>query len=387
MSPSRHRFAVALVAAATMSSVLGPEPAGAVLTLAAAAEPVVAPVAAPLSADPAGAVSGTLVMIHAGGWAGHDAWAQSQLMQRPGALFARRGWRVVSIDHHAGTPGLQDVLDAAGSELARRSGSGPLCLYGESSGGHLALVAASRLRAIRCVIAVGAPTDLPLYGDEAAAGADPLVKLVAHQVTRFFGTTLPELARWNPVDLAPSIDADVMLMHERDDPIVSASHASRMQSVRPTTEVVALEAGDHAARFIHGTVSGAGQARYASAIEAFADRAVTARRAERAAARTRCAHASRSLREVGLRRLEAALRCLARRRPPSRRARAARWTVTRVAMRGEINAARVWSTLRATRNAPEALSALGRGRATITIRLAERSQITVLRASPGRRAG
>ena len=125
--------------------------------------PVIAPVAEPISADPAGPARGTMILVHAGGWAGHDAHAQKLLMDRPGDLLLARGWRVVSIDYEEGTAGLQDVLNAAGNELARKSTDGPVCIYGESSGAHLALVAAQRLRAIDCVIGLGTPTDLPLY--------------------------------------------------------------------------------------------------------------------------------------------------------------------------------------------------------------------------------
>ena len=211
------------------------------------APPVIPPVAAPVSIDPAGGFArGTVIMIHAGGWAGHDGYAQDQLMKSPGNLFLERGWRVVSIDYNDGTDGLQDVLDAAGAELARRTGGGPLCLYGESSGAHLALVAASRLRAIDCVIGLGTPTDLTLYQAQGSASADARVRLVASQIGRYFGTTLEQAAPWNLVALAPTIHADVLLVHETDDTIVPPIHSLRFQFARPTTQVVALEPGDPA---------------------------------------------------------------------------------------------------------------------------------------------
>ena len=90
--------------------------------------PVIAPVQAPISADPVGPVRGTMIMVHAGGWAGHDGHAQDLLLKQPGDIFLARGWRVVSIDYDEGVDGLQDVLDAAGAELARKSGDGPVCI-------------------------------------------------------------------------------------------------------------------------------------------------------------------------------------------------------------------------------------------------------------------
>ncbi len=68
---------------------------------------------------------------------------------------------------------------------------------GESSGAHLALVAASRLRSIDCVIGLGAPTDL--VGYESETGPDPIREFVADQMRRFFGSTPAQTAAWDPV--------------------------------------------------------------------------------------------------------------------------------------------------------------------------------------------
>ena len=345
--------------------------------------PVVAPVAAPISADPSGAAPrGTMIMVHAGGWAGHDAHAQSLLMDRPGDLLLGRGWRVVSLDYEEGTAGLQDVLNAAGSELARGTGGGPVCLYGESAGAHLALVAAARLRAIDCVIGLGTPTDLSLYQAEAAASPDARLKLVASQITRFFGGAPAELAPWNLVDLAPSIHADVLLMHEADDSVVSAQHDARFQAARATTQLVDLAAGnpaDPATDFMHGTVSDAGRGKYMAAIGAFADRAVAARAAERDAAATGCSAVGRSLAEVGLNTVKSALRCLAR-KDAAGGGRAGGWQRTSVTLRGEVNASRIWSSLRATKSGRRALAAAAAKRAKVSVRTGDRTQV-VLRAA------
>ena len=364
----------AQASAASLLDLLKPKPA----------VKVIAPVAGPAAEDPAGMTPrGTMLMVHAGGWAGHDAHAQGLLMDRPGDMLVARGWRVVSIDYNEGTQGLQDVLNVAGDELARKSSDGPLCIYGESAGAHLALVAAARLRAIDCVIGIGTPTDLPLYQSQAAISPDARIRLVASQITRFFGNTLEQIAPWNLVSLAPSIHADVLLMHEADDSVVSALHDARFQAVRPTTQTVELEAGSPGASsssFMHGTVSETGRAQYGAAIGSFADRAVAAREAERNAAASQCSAVSRSLAEVGVTRLKSALLCLARSDSAARSARTAGWQRTRVAMRGEVNAARVWSALRSTKSGRSALSAAARRRATVTVRAGGRSEI-ILRST------
>ncbi len=342
--------------------------------------PVVAPVAEPITADPPGAVPrGTMIMVHAGGWAGHDAHAQRLLMERPGDLLLGRGWRIVSLDYEEGTAGVQDVLNAAGAELTRNTGGGPVCIYGESAGAHLALVAAARLRAIDCVIGFGVPTDLALYHEEAAASPDARLKMVADQMTRFFGTAPAEFAPWNLVTLAPSISADVLLMHEASDEVVSAQHDARFQAARPTTQLVDLAAGGpEDGYFMHGTVSDAGRGKYMAAIGAFADRAVAARTAERSAARTGCSGVNRSVAEVGLSGLKSSLGCLARKDGGAGSRRG--WTRTNVTLHGEVNASRIWSSLRATKSGRRALAAAAAKRARVSVRTGDRTRV-VLRAA------
>jgi acetyl esterase/lipase len=237
-------------------------------------QPPPAPPAAAITADPQGPARATMIMVHAGGWAGHDARAQQILMRSPGALLRHRGWRVVSIDYEEGAAGLDDVLDTIASELARKTSNGPLCLFGESSGAHLALVAAARRgEEIACVIGLGTPADLERY--EATARTRDQ-RIVAAQMRKFFGTTADELAPWDPVTLGPRIDADVLLMREGDDEVIPASQSTRFAAAHASTEVVTLEPGDPAdasTHFVHGTISAQGRAAYDAAIAAFAARA------------------------------------------------------------------------------------------------------------------
>lgn len=334
------------------------------------------PVAEPAISDPVGAVRGTMIMVHAGGWAGHDEYAQDQLMERPGRQLLALGWRIVSLDFEEGTAGLQDVLNAAGAELERRTSTGPVCIYGESSGGHLALVAASRLRAINCVIALGPPTDLSLYQQEAAASADGRMKLVAYQMSRFFGTTDAENAPWDPASLAARMRSDVMLFHEDDDPVVSSQHNLNFAANRITTQSVPLAAGGQGDGFVHGTVSAAGRAVYSSAIAAFTEGAIASRGAESEARKMRCESANRNLREISIEKVRGALHCLAR-KDKAVPARSGPWKKTSFRVRGEVSAARVWATLRRTRSGRRALAAAAARRVKLTVRSASRSRVIV----------
>jgi len=345
--------------------------------------PVIPPVQAPISTDPVGPARGTMILVHAGGWAGHDGYAQSELLKDPGDLFLARGWRVVSIDYDEGPAGLQDVLDAAGAELARGSTDGPLCIYGESSGGHLALMAAARLRAIDCVIGVGTPTDLYQYTVEASVSGDDRVKLVSGQIMRLFGTTAEATAPWNLVSLAPSIQADVMLVQEANDELVTALHPQRFAAARPTTQLVSLTSATERTprtEFMHGTVSDIGRDQYMSGIGAFTDRAIAGRVAEREAARMGCPQVTRSVTETGPKGLQSALRCLARKEAAGSRASAKGWRETSVKLRGKVNAARVWANLRASKNGQRALVAAAQRRAKMIVRMGDRSRV-ILRAA------
>jgi acetyl esterase/lipase len=344
----------------------------------------VAPVAASSTADPAvGAPVGTVILVHGGAWAGHSAIGQQRVMASAGRMFLGRGWRVVSIDYEAGKPGLQNLLHAAETELARNTGSGPLCIYGESAGAHLALVAASRLGGIDCVIGIGTPTDLARYESEGAVSANVDVRIAADQIARYFGTSASALAPWSPVLFARTLQADVLLLHETDDPLVSASYAERFQSELPTTRVVELEAGDPSdpsTHFAHGTVSAAGRALYTSTIGAFADQAKTARDAERSAARTGCPGVGTSSISVsGSRTLATALRCLAHSGARALPSRFGAWRRSILTISGKIDAARLWARLRRTTSGRRALAACRDRRTDLAVHTGDPSRVILRR--------
>lgn len=296
------------------------------------------------------------------------------------SIFHARGWRVVSIDYDEGAAGLDDVLSAVGDELARATATGPLCLYGESAGGHLALVAASRSRSIDCVIALGAPTDLPLYEAEGASSSNDQVRLTASRMGRFFGTTPQQLAPWNPVTLAPKLRADVLLIDEGDDIYVPRSHAERFRAARPRTNFVVLEPGDRAdasTSFVHGTVSAGGRAVYASAVGGFADRIEAAHAAERRAVRTGCANVKRPLVDIRPATIKATLTCLARKGATLGQRFDRGWRRTSIKLSGEVNAARVWARLQTTVAGRKALAAAAKHAVEVVVRSSSKTRITL----------
>jgi len=336
------------------------------------------PVSAPLVAGAANSVRGTLILLHGGAWRGPDAEHQQRLVRQPGDQLVKQGWRVVSVDYQGGQGGLQNVLDAIGQELLRPSGR-LLCIYGESAGGQLALVAAARLPSVNCVIAAGVPTDFQTYFARAAAGGDEAVQYVADTIRTNFGDTPEATAPWDPVRIAGQIEADVLLQRQIGDPLIPAEQVERFRAVRPTTQAVELEAGDPAnpnEAWVHGALSLIGRGRYAASIAAFADQALAAHRTTRAASRTGCKGVSRRIARTGPEPFRRALRCLARRTPRASRVNAARRAAS-PRMRGEVTPARAWGALRSTRAGRRQIAALGAGRARASVRSGDPSLLVV----------
>ena len=171
-----------------------------------------------------------------------------------------------------------------------------------------------------------------------------------------------------------------MLLHEVDDDVVAAEHDARFQAARPTTQLVDLAAGnrsDPAEDFMHGTVSDAGRGHYMAAVGAFADRAVAAGKAERRAARTHCSGVSRSIARRSRSALMRSLRCLARKDSRTRHMSSRGFRRKSISLRGELNAARIWSALRASKSGRRALAAVRSKRAKLTVRVADRSRVVL----------
>lgn len=346
-------------------------------------QPAPAPVKvpnAPLIAAPASAQAGTMLMVHGGGWAGPAPMTQQSLMTMPGETFGQRGWKIVSVDYHAGASGLQDVVDAANAQIAQPSG-GPLCIYGESAGGQLALVAAARLgSAVDCVIAFAPPDDFETYQTEAHTSNDPDRLIIAQQMATVWGSTPDQRAPDDPIKLVSQITSDVMLLREADDPLIPVAQIDNFVAARPTTERVELESAlrsDPSGFYLHGTMSDHGRDEYRSAIGSFADRAVAAYNAEQQAAATGCKGVATTVSQGGVRRVATALRCLARSDAVARKAGAAGARTISRRVRGEVNAARTWTLLRASVSGRRALAALAAGRVSTTVRSGDPNRITL----------
>ena len=343
------------------------------------ASPPPAPTPSQALVDTPVPVRGTMIMVHGGGWTGPAATSQRALMTMPGETLRQRNWRIVSVDYHAGAASLQDVVDAANAELSQKTG-GLLCIYGESAGAQLALVAASRVPGVDCVVALAPPADFEAYQAEVDRSNDPDRRIIANQMASVWGSTAEQRAPNDPVKVAKSIQGDVLLMRQADDPLIPIEQIDNFVAARPTSQRVELESSagfDLNQFYLHGTFSDNGRSQYRAALGGFVDRAATAYTAERNATRTGCKGVTRTVTAGGAARVQSALRCLARADSLARKAGAARARTLSKKVRGEVNAARAWTALRTSTSGRRALAALAAGRARASLRSGDPSRVTL----------
>lgn len=342
----------------------------------------------PFDVTPAAPV-GTVLMLHQGGWAGPDRAKQEALMTFPGQVFLDRRWRIVSVDYAAGKAGLQSVLDAVGDELVHPRSDGPLCLYGESAGAHLALLAAARLPSVDCVMAYGAPTDFSAYAQDAATSGNA-IELANYEalVRATFGDPGDATAAWEPAKVASRINGDVLMIRQADDAVVPANQVTALERALPVVRTLVTAVGDAtdpAQRYLHGTLGDEGRAELAGALGAFADRAVEAGAVARWGREQGCARANSAVGRLSRRAFAQAVACLVSRTREDAGAapvRAARRVAggrrLEVSVIGQVTPARVVHGLLGQPAARAALTRRRIARVAVRVAEAERSRATLV---------
>ncbi|PTL56118.1 alpha/beta hydrolase family protein [Paraconexibacter algicola] len=169
--------------------------------------------------DNPGGDRGVAMIVNSGGW--FSGTIRAAQWRSAAAPWAAEGWTTVVVSHTTG-PGtgrqaIDDVV-AWAQTLRRRYPNRPLCVFGRSSGGHLALMAAAR-GDIGCVVTEGAPTALDALGGYARTRAASV-----------FGARLSTLAAFSPAGLPGRYAGKRVLMgHLEDDRIVPASQMVRFR--------------------------------------------------------------------------------------------------------------------------------------------------------------
>jgi acetyl esterase/lipase len=224
---------------------------------------IAAPVAAaqPYSQEspPSGAYEGAaprgyVVLIHGGGWK-LVGRVMTGFMNPVADRLNQAGYATLNIDYGPGKRSLPDVL-AFHDELRARVGSGTeICMYGDSAGGHLALLAAQWRPDVACVIANAAPTEL-----DALPGGSGGLRRTAR---RLFGGPRA-LRAWSPA--ARKLKQPALLAYGKNDKVVPPDQGVRMLRRAPRAKIVRLRAGR--APWVHFTVSASDERRlYAAQLD------------------------------------------------------------------------------------------------------------------------
>lgn len=333
---------------------------------------------APIVAAPAHP-RGTVVLVHSGAWSGPSPRNQQLIAGHVGAALVAAGYRSVSIDYERGaSAGRASVHRAIRRERARSS-HGPLCVYGESAGGHLGLLAAEASDDVDCIATYGAPTDF--HALRAAAAAHPERPGFAYTqdqlVEPVFGTAPSDWRPWEPARSAARLRADLLLMMSRDDPIVPRNQLTGMHARVPTARTYLPPAGDlddQSDAYMHGTAAPAGRRAIARHVVGLVDRAVAVRHATAVARRTHCADVGRP---ASGRRLRTAVACVVshRLRPGLRPADGSRGRRVAVRILGPVTPATVAAAAARSRAARAALERGDARRLAVRVRLGAPSRV------------
>jgi acetyl esterase/lipase len=199
----------------------------------------------------------TVVLFAANAWTGTTEENKQRVYEHVGPWLERAGHHVIVADYPAGIDAGLAAAKAAVREAIRARPGAPVCLYGESSGGHLALLAAEAIPDVDCVATLAAPVDLGHWAQEAGSAPDTTQALVFREyVEPALG---PDMARWaafDPVRRASRLPRLLLTMVGADDSLVPRDQLRRLPGAHYVLPTGPLP-------FLHGTSTAAGQAELA----------------------------------------------------------------------------------------------------------------------------
>ena len=179
-------------------------------------------------------VQRVMMFLHGGGWytVGQGALNATQ----PSAdMWRSVGWEAVNVDYLPCARSIRSALKMYDLVRAHFGPAVPICIDGDSAGGHLALMIAERRSDVACVITNAAPTDLTKIAKQGAhavaAGLAATVlkagaKLAENLAKVTFGKA--NLNAISPIRAASKITARVLLAQSSDDVKVPAAQAASM---------------------------------------------------------------------------------------------------------------------------------------------------------------
>lgn len=203
------------------------------------------------------------MVIHGGGWV-FTGPASLPLESTRVGWFTHLGWAVYQVDYRPGWLSVVDVV-AAYDHLRHLYPRGPICAYGESAGGQLAMLLAASRPSLRCVISVAGITDL------VTLPASTLLHRLA--VSVFHG----RLWQFSPVRLASRIRGSLLCAGSAFDQIVpEAEQLAAIALARPRTAVMLLAGAPtpggpsfaHPPNFVHASITPVARRRFDRAVSA-----------------------------------------------------------------------------------------------------------------------
>lgn len=176
-----------------------------------------------------------VLLIHGGGWR-EGSWRAYESF---GPQLSRKGLMVAAMDYrlapeHPWPAQLEDVLEAIAFLRSQLTDPDRIALWGDSAGGHLAMMAAiEKPEWVRCVVALGAPSDLrDLHPDETGAV--------------FKGCDLQDVS---PIHQTSDKSPPMLLVHGEHDPVCSIAQARAHAAAQKGVELMEVPEGDHGLRW------------------------------------------------------------------------------------------------------------------------------------------
>jgi acetyl esterase/lipase len=208
---------------------------------------------------------GVMMLFHGGGWATNGAGAVENL-RGDADRWRARGWLTVNSTYRACGQAATDATTAYDSVRAIYGPTVPVCTFGQSAGGHLAmLVAIRRPGGVSCVINQAGPTDAAslltqgAYDDASGGTQTNLPKTVYNLMLAAFGEE--NLSGISPLQsVSPGLTgARVLAVTSAHDTLVPYEQMTllrdriRAADLTAQVETMQLDAGDQP--FTHAPVS------------------------------------------------------------------------------------------------------------------------------------
>jgi acetyl esterase/lipase len=184
---------------------------------------------------------GTVLLLHGGGWHGDLGAAADELMSATIEALTGWGYDVANLGYRGGEDSLRDAGAAFESLRARTGAEEPLCIYGTSAGGQLALLVAAREGAdVDCVVDLLGPPDLEDFGARPRSSAGERLAREAFGPGR--------LAALSPINNTSRTHAPVLVGATPCDvftPIAAQRRlASGLRAANPDSQLVVIAPGN-----------------------------------------------------------------------------------------------------------------------------------------------